>query len=155
MKNRAGFTLIECMIYVFVLGVIALLFFSGTMRIYSHMRSAYSKNHLLLTLYTAGDVFARDLRQKPPINNEIFYRHDGIAWRYEQTQTIGWSLEQKNTLVRHEGSYNYRTNTWSGGTKSIVCTGLTDAQFTASSSGACISMSLVSDGIRMERAVWL
>ena len=156
MRRRGGFTLIECMMYIFFLGLISVLWFSTTIRIYNTMCCAQHKNKVLLALYTAGDVFARDLRMKSPLGKEMIYRNGGIIWHYtHDLQSIGWFLLD-NALMRFEGVKNKKKGTWSVCTKSILCPTLTTAKFTTQNNNAAVSMSLTAvNGVTMERTVWL
>lgn len=153
MKHGGGFSLLECMIYVLFLGVISVVFFSSTMRIYSTIRGASYKNHILLNLYTASDALARDIRLRPPVSGKMHYLSDGIVWHYG-SQQLGWFLRD-NYLVRFEGVYNKGSDSWSSVTKSVICNGITSVQFSAKESSAALSIILVSGSVTMERTIWL
>jgi len=151
-----GFTLIECMLYIFLFSLICTLWFSNTVRIYSAMRSTYHKNHTMLNLYTACDALIRDIRMKPPIAaGTLYYLPQGVAWHYTSYgHSVGWFL-QDCCLIRFDGVYNERSDTWSHCTKSVVCNGMSSVLFRPQESGNAFCITLVSGSMKMERTIWL
>jgi len=155
MNDKGGFTLIECMVYIVVLSIIVLLFFSGTLHLYRVIRISARSNSCMLSLYSAGDTFARDIRLRPPFKNHIEYSANGIIWYYQDSRAIGWFLKDE-ALVRVEGIYTLGTGTWSDHTKSIICKPITTVRFLPyGPKGQELCITLSHNESTMELILWL
>lgn len=150
MNNRAGFSLLETMVYL----CIASLLVTVMVRLLVVQQTSYDQHeaHLatLMILHSCVDACARDLargqssRALITINNEY-------CWS-TPTGDVSWKLK-KGALIRTQGSYNASNNSWR--TKSATTVARVD-NFSITQQGERVKISCSVSGKRnccVERVV--
>jgi type II secretory pathway component PulJ len=123
--KKSGFSLIECMVYCLIMATIMMLWFNGVASFTRICTAQMYQTNSLSTVYSALDVFTRDIRKAPhatyvwPVITDIAF-----VFTLPDASSIGWEYKN-NRLLRYHGQYNSATKQWIKKTKSLI---LTDVQ---------------------------
>jgi len=118
--NKNGFSLIECMVYCVLMATIMLIWFNGVAS-FTRLCNTYAYHtNALSTVYSALDVFARDIRKAPhaaylwPLVTDTAF-----IFTLPDSTSIGWECTD-GQLLRYQGNYNSVAQQWSKKTKSLI-----------------------------------
>lgn len=116
--NRAGFSLVECMIYVCVMMFLSFFATEFFAKNYLQLTSYIKKNNKLMSLYAAHDVLSTDLALAD--DNEIYWieKTNELICKTIQAD-IGWHIRD-NTLYRISGEYDFKRQQWSKKNKALI-----------------------------------
>jgi len=86
------------------------------------------KTTTLINLYTAHDVFIRDIKEAPSSRKhwKKINPHE-LIWHVAHND-IGWAID-KGALIRQEGRYDTNTMEWHNKTKSLIVPNITTVLF--------------------------
>ncbi len=126
--KKTGFSLIECMVYCVIVATIIMLWFNGVASFTGLCNAQAHQINSLSTVYSALDVFTRDVRKAPhtlyawPLitNTSFVFELDGFF--------IGWEYTNKK-LFRYQGDYNSITKQWVKKAKSLVLDNVQECSF--------------------------
>lgn len=114
MRNQAGVTLFECLLYIALFSFIATASVSIVGRLWQSSMKAAKIERSRLTLYSAFDALSREIKSAPSLQKE---------WKSISQSCLIWPVSAKkkdrcwsmrnNTLFRTEGIYNAERETWS------------------------------------------
>jgi len=148
MRKHAGVTLFECLIYIALFSFIATASVSIVARLWQSGMKAASIERSRLTLYSAFDALARELKSAPPPTKEWkLISSECLIWPIvENKKDRCWGVK-KGTLFRTEGVYNAQREVWSKKQSSSIAP-LTELCFEISGTDQITHITvLLSDGI--------
>jgi hypothetical protein len=111
----------------------------------------------LTELYAAHDVCVRDLRSAPKQKDQWYMYNDTCLVWHTGTTFIGWDIKP-DRILRYEGTYNSKDNTWHTYKKSIVTEHIDKSHFSISSNEEVIHAIIITmdiGGCSIERKVYL
>ena len=114
-----GFTLLEVLIYILFFAFIAMATASWMVRLWQSSCARNSKQEALITMYSAHDMFLRDIQHAPADRKqwkEIL--PECLIW-HMKAGDVGWQWEQEQ-LVRREGHYHHKKKEWHKQTKNLI-----------------------------------
>ena len=151
-NRKTGFSLLECMIYCFILALISVCWFSAVSQIIGATRSSMTTVYTVQLLTSASDFLARDLREAPVSLREWHLStQTHLSWPTAEG-LVHWGYEN-GTLKR--SMYLYHTKKW---TTSIIAQRIGNACFKVTvDKGKMyrIDTFLESNGISEKRTVWM
>lgn len=118
--KRAGFSLIECMVYCLLIATIMMLWFNGVASFTRICTAQAYQTNSLSAVYSALDVFARDIRRAPhatylwPVITDTAF-----VFTLPDLSNIGWEYRD-DQLIRYHGNYNNAKKQWIKKTKSLI-----------------------------------
>lgn len=112
MRNNAGITLFECLIYIVLFSFIATAGASIVARLWMTGMKSAAIARSRLTLYSAFDAFYREIQSAPSSANQWKMISPAcIIWSNEDAKDICWHTKN-NMLFRTEGIYNADKAIW-------------------------------------------
>jgi len=151
-KWYAGFSLIELMFYCMCLTILALIWSRLLLNTHGTMSRYSTQCTQLAELYGAYDVCVRDVRNAAGSKAWHMATNGKLIWQQSDTMWIGLLFEDKK-LLRYEGNYDSKKNSWDAHKKSLVADGLSMASFAHGSNSVTIRLGMGSYTI--EREVFL
>jgi len=148
MRKHVGVTLFECLIYIALFSFIATASVSIVARLWQSGMKAASIERSRLTLYSAFDALARELKSAPSSTKEWKrISPDCLIWPIaENKKDRCWNIKN-NTLFRTEGVYNAQQEAWSKKHSSSIAP-LTELRFEVNGADRITHITvLLSDGI--------
>jgi len=127
-RMRCGTSLLECITYllitVLVTNICCVMLSAGYRFFVEHARRARQ----LAEVYTAADLFARDIRSAPSGYGcwKVLHTQE-LVW-LQGVGALGW-LYKKNKLWRVSGTYDEMRGTWSKKAKTLVARKLESCRF--------------------------
>lgn len=111
MKTGPGFSLIECLIYAAIMGILSVLVFSSFNRTVLGMFNYSQKQHIIMAQSTVEHLLHNDIQKASA---------DASHWKIDESwlicrqahECIGWHTKN-SSLYRCKGIYNFTTNQWS------------------------------------------
>jgi len=114
MRTHRGVTLFECLIYLALFSFIATASVSIIARLWQSSIAAASIERSRLTLYSAFDALAREVRSAPSLRAEWkLITPTALIWPTKNSKRKDrcW-IAQKNRLFRIEGTYTTQLEQW-------------------------------------------
>ncbi len=113
MRNQSGVTLFECLLYIALFSFIATASVSIVGRLWQSSMKAAQVERSRLTLYSAFDALAREIKSAPSLKKKWkLISQTCLIWPVnEKKKDRCWSM-RNNTLFRAEGIYNAERETW-------------------------------------------
>lgn len=128
MKGKRGFTLIECMVYVALVGVLSACAIHCVLQHYGAISQSIARSMRCSACYLARDLLVRDIRMA---QNSAAHWHmpssHYVVWRTHATD-IGWE-HKDDRLIRYEGHYNPAERKWHAIKKSTALMPIKNASF--------------------------
>lgn len=117
--NKNGFSLIECMVYCILVAMIMMLWFNGVGSFTRLCTAQANQTNSITTVYSALDVFVRDVRKAPRNFIQWPLITDTAFIFSADNYSIGWEYKDRQ-LLRYHGNYNSNNKQWVKKTKSLV-----------------------------------
>lgn len=117
--KKNGFSLIECMLYCILVAVIMMLWFNGVASFTRLCTAQANQTNSIATVYSALDVFVRDVRKAPHNLIQWPLMTDTVFIFALNDSSIGWEYKD-GQLLRYHGNYNGNNKQWIKKTKSLV-----------------------------------
>lgn len=119
MVHHKGFSLIECLVYVLIVGLLANMLFMWVVRIQQTVYQQAKDQTVTVGIYSAQDLMARDLSMAPSAMSDWKVMSGTQLIWHGPTIDTGWALED-GKLYRYEGHYSLENHSWSARAKSLV-----------------------------------
>ena len=110
MNTHQGFSLIECLIYSAITGFLSILLFSFFNNVTSSIRLVSNRENDSLSLWSAHQLFCKDIQMADAQSNLWHKSSDGIVCKVGDA-CIGWQL-RKNSVYRLKGDYDFSAQQW-------------------------------------------
>ncbi len=148
MRIAQGFTIIEWLIYFFLISFVLTGIFHFAFTIHQNVVQTEGRSTLLLSLSIAHDVVARDLAVAPgSLERWKNFQGDFISWKQDEREIfLG---KEKESLVRTERKFNRKLNKWGKKTKSLLARHITSVKFHPKYQERASDNKLLLHGIRL------
>lgn len=119
-NNDCGFSLVEVMIYITLLGLMAGLVMTGTVSMLALLQKQYRKLAIQESVWAAHDVLSRDVYAAP---------YGMKQWKCITSNACVWAdhghdlgvMVEKNTLYRVVGLFDFDKQTWIKKRRTVLC----------------------------------
>lgn len=118
MRNKHGFSLIECLIYGAITSLVSILLFSFFNNTITSLRLIADREYNFLAAWTAHQLLCKDI-QMADCKSASWYSEPDITICRISNECIGWQL-RKGSLYRLKGNYDFNAKQWLNKSSALV-----------------------------------
>lgn len=112
MKLKSGFFLLEFLVYFSLFSLVSVLLMQFIVTKTIWLSEFTSKQQKQMQLYSALDVFERELKKAPDAKKEWIIKSDSIIWHdVNEKCDIGWCV-QNNAFYKIKGTFDIKEEVW-------------------------------------------